>query len=94
MLIIKNNIDHDSNWSDIQREKFLKNCETDIGYLKDNKRLITAKPLVREGKFIDNSSGSFKITPINKTGETQVGYYHILANDLDDAIEIEKKSGI
>ena len=45
---------------------------------------------MREGKIISGSKGAWKEGPFNETKEVIVGYYHILAEDLDDAIAIAK----
>ena len=46
--------------------------------------------MVREGKMISGSKGLWKETTFTESKEVIVGYYHILANDLEDAIEIAK----
>ncbi len=90
MFLIRNKIDHKSEWPEEQHQEFLKKCEVYIGNLKKESRLISAQPLIREGKIISGKSGTWNETSINETGEVQVGYYHILANDLDEAISIAK----
>src|SRR6185436_9582989 len=90
MFLIRNKIDHQAEWTDAQHQEFLKKCESYIGNLKTENRLISAQPLLREGKIISGRSGAWKIIPFNETDEVQVGYYHILANDLDEAISIAK----
>jgi hypothetical protein len=95
MLLLRNEIDHQANWSADQYHQFLKACEGYIGNLKKDGKLIAAQPLVREGKMISGSKGTWKEVPFNDPGcyrdkEVQVGYYHILAKDIDDAIAIAK----
>ena len=63
---------------------------TYIGNLTKDAKLKSAQPLVREGKIISGSKGAWKEGPFNETKEVIVGYYHILAEDLDDAIAIAK----
>ena len=46
--------------------------------------------VLREGKIISCSKGGWKDGPFNETKEVIVGYYHILAEDLNDAIAIAK----
>ena len=46
--------------------------------------------VLREGKIISCSKGGWKDGPFNETKEVIVGYYHILAKDLNDAIAIVK----
>jgi hypothetical protein len=90
MLLIRNKIDHQKEWPETQHQEFLKKCEAYIGNLKKDNRLISAQPLVREGKIISGKPGTWSEVPFNETGEVQVGYYHIFANDLDEAIAIAK----
>ncbi len=39
---------------------------------------------------MSGSQGTWKQIPFNESEEVQVGYYHILARDLNEAIEIAK----
>jgi hypothetical protein len=90
MLLVYNEIDHQSNWMPERHQQFLKNCESYIGRLQKDGKLKIAQPLVREGSIISGSKGKWKIVPFNETEEVQVGYYHIVAKDMDEAMEIAK----
>jgi hypothetical protein len=90
MLLIRNDIDHQAGWPSDQHTQFLKKCELYIGNLRKEGKLLSAQPLVREGKIISGTKGTWKETPFNETKEVQVGYYHILARDIDEAIAIAK----
>ncbi|MGC1402580.1 MAG: YciI family protein [Thermodesulfobacteriota bacterium] len=90
MLLIRNGIDHQATWSPEQHQQFLKKCEDYIGLLKKEGKLISAQPLVREGRLISGSKGAWKDRPFNETKEVIVGYYHVLAEDLNDAMAIAK----
>jgi hypothetical protein len=92
MLLIRNKLDHQSAWKAEQHQQFLKKCESYIGELKKDTKLISAQPLVREGKIISGTTGNWKEIPFNETEEVQVGYYHILAKDIDEAVEIAKRN--
>lgn len=92
MLIIRNLRNHDSEWSAEHREHFLKKCESYIGNLKTEGKLVAAQPLVREGKIISGKPGNWNDMPINDTADIQVGYYHILAKDYNEAVDIAKKN--
>ena|SRR5258708_11497883 len=89
-LLIRNQEDSKASFSPELNRQFLKACEVYIENLKKNNKLISAQPLVREGKMISGGPGEWKESPYNETNEVIVGYYHILANDLDDAIAIAK----
>ncbi len=92
MLYIRNESDHLKSLSEEQHQAFLKACETYINKLKSQDKLIAAQPLVKEGTIISNSSGEWKNSAINETGELNVGYYHIRADDFDDAVRIAKEN--
>jgi len=92
MLLIRNEIDHQAEWSPEQHKQFLKKCEIYIGKLKKEGKLISAQPLIREGKIISGTKGAWKEIPFNENNEVQVGYYHILAKDMDEAIAIAKEN--
>ena len=50
----------------------------------------SAQPLEMEGKIISRKNGAFIDGPFNETKEVISGYYHILAEDLNAAVEIAK----
>ncbi len=90
MLLIRNEIDHQAEWPPEQHKEFLKKCEVYIDHLKKTGTLISAQPLAREGKIISGKQGSWNDVPFNEIKEVQVGYYHILAGDMDEAESIAK----
>jgi hypothetical protein len=92
MLLIRNEIDHQSDWTPERHQSFLKKCEVYIGNLKQAGNLIAAQPLVREGKMISGTKGAWKVSTFNETKEVQVGYYHIRAKDLEEAIALAQQN--
>jgi hypothetical protein len=90
MLLIRNESDSKSQFSPEKNQQFLKACERYIGDLMTQGKLRSAQPMVREGKMLSGSRAGWKETPFNESQEVIVGYYHVLANDLDDAIAIAK----
>jgi hypothetical protein len=90
MLLIRNEGDDKANFSPEQHQQFLKACMVYIEKLMKNGNLKSAQPLVREGKMISGSPAAWKDGPFNESKEVIVGYYHILAKDLDEAIAIAK----
>ena len=56
----------------------------------ENGNLKSAQPLVREGKMVSGTNGAWKEAPYSENKEVIVGYYHIFANNLEDAIAIAK----
>ena len=92
MLLIRNLGDNKANMSTEQQQQFLKACEVYIGDLMKKGNLKSAQPLVREGTMISGTPGAFKDGTYNESKEIIVGYYHILANDMDEAIAIAKRN--
>ena len=90
MLLIHNTADSKDKFSPDQHKEFVTACQIYIERLTKGGNLVSAQPLVREGKMISGTPGAFKEDPYNETKEVQVGYYHILAKDMDEAIEIAK----
>jgi len=73
-------------------QQFLKACEIYIENLNHQGKLVSAKPVVWSGKIISGNGEEWKETNYDEPGEVIGGYYHILANDFDDAIEIAKSN--
>ena len=92
MLLIRNEINHQKSWKEDKHQKFLKSCESYIERLKRGNHLVAAQPLVREGKIISGAIGTWKESPFNEGKEVQVGYYHIRANDISEAIALAKEN--
>jgi len=92
MLLIRNEIDHQAAWSPEQHKQFLKKCEVYIAGLTKEGKLKSAQPLVREGKMVSGTKGVWKEAPFNETKEVIVGYYHVLAEDINDAIAVAKRN--
>ncbi|BAU53444.1 YciI family protein [Mucilaginibacter gotjawali] len=90
MLLIRNEADSKSTFSADQDKAFLNACKVYIEKLQANGKLISAQPLVREGKVISGSNGSWSEAPYSLDKEVIVGYYHIRANNLEEATSIAK----
>src|SRR5262245_37615806 len=71
---------------------FKKACEVYIGELKAEGKLIAAQPLLREGAIISGTPGAWKEAAFNRNTLVQVGYYHVRAESLEDAIAIAKRN--
>jgi hypothetical protein len=90
MFYIRNEKEAKKSLSEDQHLAFIKKCEVYIGALKSENKLIAAQPIVREGVVLKKSGDHWIEKNIEADTETQVGYYHILATDLDEAIRIAK----
>ncbi len=74
-------------------QEFVRKCESYITMLQNQGKLKSAQPIAREGMVISRTSDNlWNEAPFGDTAGIMVGYYHILANDLDEAIAIAKQN--
>jgi len=92
MLLVRNQADHQASWTRERHLAFVKQCEAYIGELKGGGKLIAAQPLIKDGRTISGSAGTWSETPLEARGLIQVGYYHIVAQDADEAVAIAKRN--
>lgn len=71
-------------------EKFLNSCESYIGRLKMQGKLIAAQPIERAGTILSRPGNEWKEAPFHEHAELIGGFYHILAANLAEAIDIAK----
>jgi hypothetical protein len=90
MLYIRNAGDAKAALTPDEHLAFIKKCEVYIGRLKEEDKLIAAQPIVREGFIVAKSGDDWTSVSIDPTKEVQVGYYHIRASDIDEAIAMAK----
>ena len=90
MLLIRNEADSKTAFSDERENEFLEACRVYIQKLQKNGNLKTAQPLVREGKMLSCPNGTWMEGAYSEQKEVIVGYYHILAKDLDEAVALAK----
>lgn len=90
MFYIRNEKDAKKSLTEDQHLAFIKQCETYIGILKSENKLIAAQPIIREGVVLKKTQKGWTEKDITTDKETQVGYYHILATDMEEAIKIAK----
>jgi hypothetical protein len=92
MFYIRNKKDAKESLTGEKHLEFISKCEEYIGHLKANGQLIAAQPLMREGTVISLTNKQWIHNDISSDKEVQVGYYHILANDLDEAMRIAREN--
>jgi hypothetical protein len=92
MIFIKTKGDHLEHLSPEQQQQHVKKIGNYIGGLMESGKLIGAQPLEMDGAFIQRSEGVFKDGPFNESKEMIVGYFHIKAENLDDAVTIAKSN--
>jgi hypothetical protein len=90
MFLVRNEGDGKADLTPEKHLEFVRKCEVYIGNLKKGGHLIAAQPIVREGSIIRHNNGVWKETPFDTSKDIQVGYYHILAKDIEQAIELAK----
>ena len=90
MVFIKNDGDLVKNLSPEQQQEHVQKVGAYIKGLVAAGKMKTAQPLEMNGRIISKAQGKFIDGPFNETKEVISGYYHILASDLDEAIEIGK----
>jgi len=90
MLLIHNDADSKLAFTPDREKEFLNACRVYIETLKKTDNLISAQPLVREGVMISGYDGHWEKAPYRENKEVIVGYYHIKADNLDQAIAIAK----
>jgi hypothetical protein len=92
MLLIRSESDHMSDLSPQQQQAHLEKVSIYIEDLMKTGRLKSAQPLERQTAIISGAKGKLKDGPFNESKEVIVGYYLILAKDMQDAIEIGKRN--
>jgi hypothetical protein len=91
MLYIRNDRDAKESLTPAEHLSFVKGCEVYIQELTAQGKMISAQPLVRDGVLI-SKPGEWKSEPIQPMKTVQVGYYHIRATSLEDAIDIARRN--
>ena len=90
MLYIRNAGDAKASLSAEEHLRFIKQCEVYIEDLKSRGKLIAAQPIQREGCIISRYDNAWNTVFIDPAKEIQVGYYHILADSFEEAVELAK----
>ena len=90
MIFIKTKGDHLEGLSPEQQQAHVQKIGNYIGGLMESGKLKDAQPLEMEGAIIHGNKGVFKDGPFNESKEVIVGYFHILAENMEEAIEIAK----
>ena len=90
MLLIRNEADSKNTFSAEKNLEFLDACKVYIEKLTANGNLKKAQPLIREGVMLSGSDGAWHEGPYSEGDEVIVGYYHIAAKTLAEAVEIAK----
>jgi hypothetical protein len=92
MFFIRKQGNSEETLSPERLKQFLKACEIYIENLKQQGNLISAKPFVWSGNIISGKPGRWIEKAYNESKEVIGGYYHILARDIDEAMDIAKEN--
>lgn len=92
IFYIKNNSYSKSNLLDTQKLNFVKQCEHYINDLKLSNKLIAAQPLLHEAIMLTKVNDNWVVETIQQDNNLHVGYYHIRANSIEEAIDIAKEN--
>jgi hypothetical protein len=92
MLRVLNVGTHQKDWAPAQHIEFVEKCESYINELKREGKLIAAQPLAKKGVVVVRHGREWGKENLDVQQEIQVGYYHIRAANMDDAIAIAKNN--
>ena len=94
MLLIRTEGDHLAAMSPEQQQHHVQKIGNYIGKLMQEGNLKGAQPLEMNGTMIRGNKGVFKDGPFSESKEVIVGYFHIAAKDLVEAIAIAKANPV
>ena len=94
MLFIKTEGDHLEGLSPEEQQSHIQKIGNYIGDLMESGKLKGAQPLDMDGTIIHGNQGVFKDGPYNESKEVIVGYFHIVANNLEEAVAIAKANPV
>ena len=92
MLLIRS--EGDELWTIEEREEHVQRVRIYIADLMKNGKLKSAQPLDFEGAMISGTKGKLKDGPFNESKEVIAGYFLILAENLEEAIQIGRANPI
>ena len=91
MLFIKSEGDPLAHLSLQQQQEHVQKVGAFINKLVAERKMKAAQPLEMEGRVVSFKSGKFIDGPFNETKEVISGYYHLLAENLEEALAIAKE---
>jgi hypothetical protein len=94
MLFIRTEGDHLAGMSPQEQQEHVAKIGNYIGKLMREGKLKGAQPLEMGGVKISGHKGVFKDGPFTESKEVIVGYFHIIAKDIDEAISIGKANPV
>jgi len=90
MLFIRNEGNPIANLSLEEQQQHIQKVGGFIQNLVEQQKMKAAQPLEMEGKIVSFKNGEFVDGPFNETKEVISGYYHLVAENLEEAIQIAR----
>jgi len=90
MLFIRSEEEPKQDFSPEQMQQHIEKVGSFIKKLSEEGKMKSAQPLEMEGRILSYKNGKIIDGPYNETKEVISGYYHLLAENLEEAIEITK----
>jgi hypothetical protein len=94
LLLIRTEGDVWTSLSPAQLQEHIEKGTTYISNLIKAGKLKSAAPLDKGSRIVTDTNGVIKDGPFNETKEVIAGYFHIVARDVDEAVEIAKANPI
>jgi hypothetical protein len=94
LLIIRTEGDIWTSLSPDQLQRHIEHGTAYIGDLMKKGSIKSAQPLDKGSRIVTEANGTLKDGPFNESKEVIAGYFHIVANDIDDAVAIAKANPI
>lgn len=94
LLLIRTEGDPWAILSPEQQQLHIQKAANYIGNLIKEGKLKGAQPLEPEGTIISNTKGTWKDGPFNESKEVIAGYFLVLANDMEEAMNIARANPI
>lgn len=90
MLFIKSEGNPIADFSPEQQQEHIQKVGSFIKKMVETGHMKSAQPLEMEGSIVSFKNGKYTDGPFNETKEVITGYYHLIAKDLNEAINIAK----
>src|SRR5687768_929017 len=84
-------------WTSLSPQQLQDHIEKGTAYIGDlmkTGKLKGAAPLDKGSRIVTDADGALKDGPFNETKEVIAGYFHIVAKDMTEAVEIAKANPI
>lgn len=94
LLLIRTEGDVWTSLSPQQLQQHIEKGTSYIGNLMKEGKLKSAAPLDKGSRIVTDTNGIIKDGPFNETKEVIAGYFHIVAKDIQEAIDIAKANPI